>query len=72
MFHIIPRYSINLSSTEIKFIVKLFNKKIDISKDEVLQFENEFANYIGTKYSFSTLSATTALFIILRYGLKFF
>lgn len=55
-----------LDETEIKNVIEVLKSGMLASGAEVNNFENAFADYIGTKYAIATTSGTTALDIVLK------
>lgn len=55
----------NLGEEELKEVRKVFNSGYLTGGPKVEEFESVFAKFIGTKYAFSTTSATTALHLSL-------
>lgn len=63
---IIPRYSLSLSKNTKKLFFNHFLKRKLIKGNNIHNFENNFAKYIGAKYAISLLSARTGLFLLLK------
>ncbi len=56
----------NLGSTERKLLLEAFDSGwISSSGEFISRFENEFSNYVGTKYGVTTSNGTTALHLAL-------
>lgn len=55
-----------LDETEIKNVIAVLKSGMLVSGEWVNNFENAFADYIGTKYAVATTSGTTALDIALK------
>ena len=61
----IPIASPSIGEEEIKAVKEVLSSGMLAQGEKVREFENNFANYIGTKYAVATSSGTSALHLAL-------
>ncbi|MBL7197199.1 MAG: DegT/DnrJ/EryC1/StrS family aminotransferase [Candidatus Omnitrophica bacterium] len=65
MFKVFPRHTVHLTNYSLVLLLGTFLNVVRKKRNYIKEFENDFAQYIGAKYTFGVSSGRVALYLIL-------